>query len=121
MKQSLVLIAVTLVATSGCVHESSEGSTRVFSYDLWVSMSVLLGGVIGAPAGWLLRKRFGRFGWALLIVGPLAAVLLGPSLFLERSAIDENGLAVRSGIWGMTAVAYMFHDRPISRRALPPV
>lgn len=97
----LLLLAMILATASGCVEESESGSTRVFKYQLWVPLSVLLIGVVAGPAGWLLRKQ--RYGWFLLIAGPLAAIFFAPTLFLERVTLDDNTYSVRSGIWGMTA------------------
>jgi hypothetical protein len=99
------LLAVILVAgIGGCVRETTEGSARVFTYEAWVPLSVLLGGIVAAPAGWFLRGASARFGWALLVMGPVAAVFFAPSLFRDRAAVDDNLFTLRSGIWGLTAV-----------------
>ena len=99
----LVLLALVLIATGGCVHESDSGSTHVVKYEWWLPLSVFLGGAIAGPAGWLLRRSSERFGWGLLILGPLAAIGLAPSLFMESATLDDNTYKVRSGFWGMTA------------------
>jgi len=99
------LIAVfVLFGTSGCVRESSDGETLTVSYQLWVPVSVLLGGLVAAPIGWILHKKSIRFGRSLLILGPLAAVFFAPSLFRDRAVLDDESFSLRTGIWGMTAV-----------------
>jgi len=98
------LAAVVLSGASGCVHESSDGPTRTFTYELWVPASVLIGGLAAAPAGWFLRKSSARFGWGLLFVAPIAAIFFAPSLFLDRAVVDDNTFSLRTGIWGLTAV-----------------
>lgn len=107
----LTFMALVAMTTSGCVHESDSGSTHFVKYEWWVSVSVFLLGVVAGPAGWLLRKSSERFGWALLILCPLAALGLAPSLFMESATLDENTYKVRSGIWGMTAS----HDIELSK------
>lgn len=96
--------AVILGATCGCVSEETDGATHVFTYETWVPLSVLLGGLAAAPAGWFLRKSSARFGWALLLLGPVAAIFFAPSLFRDRAEVDETSLFIRTGIWGLTAV-----------------
>ena len=98
------ILSLSLLLLAGCVRETTDGSARVFAYELWVSASVLFGGLVAAPLGWFLRTVSERFGWALLILGPIAALFFAPSLFLERAVLDDNSNSVRSGIWGMTAV-----------------
>lgn len=96
------LWVIALVTASGCVTESTEGSTSKFSYELWIPLSIFFGGVVAAPAGWVLRSWSGRVGWGLLVGGPLAALFFAPSMFLERVIVTENGFSSRGGIWGAT-------------------
>jgi hypothetical protein len=63
-----------------------------------------LGGIVAATIGWNLRQKSGRFGWVLLIGGPIATIFFAPSMFLDRVTVDDTGFSRRSGIFGMTAV-----------------
>jgi hypothetical protein len=94
---------IVVLTLSGCVRETTEGETRVFTYETWVPASVLLGGMAAGVAGWFLRSVTNRLGWGLLIAGPILAILFGPSLFMDRASIDSKSLSIRTGIWGMTA------------------
>lgn len=96
--------ALAICTLTGCVQEKTDGSTHTFTYELWLPLVVLLVGMVVAPIGWMLRIRSSRYGWSFLILGPVAAIGFAPSLFLERSVVDETGLSIRSGIWGLTAV-----------------
>ncbi|HEY1784917.1 MAG TPA: hypothetical protein VGG30_05180, partial [Pirellulales bacterium] len=98
------VLAILLAVVGGCVQESTDGATQTFSYELWLPVCVLLGGIVAAPAGWYLREYSGRLGWALLIGGPIAAIFFAPSLFRDRAIIDDAGFSLRTGIWGLTAV-----------------
>lgn len=64
---------------------------------------MLVGGVIAAVAGWFLREITARFGWALLVLGPLGAILGAPSFFRDRVVVDDSKFSMRSGIWGLTS------------------
>lgn len=93
-----------LAATTGCVRQTAEGGEDVFQYELWVPIALLAAGMAAAPVGWFWRRRSTRQGWALLVIGPVAALAFAPSLYLERTAVDGEGFHIRSGIWGSTAV-----------------
>jgi hypothetical protein len=98
------LSAILLVILGGCVQETTDGATQTFTYEWWVPLSVLLAGIVAAPAGWVLRNSSERLGWALLILAPIAAIFFAPSLFRDRAMVDDSGFSVRTGIWGLTAV-----------------
>jgi hypothetical protein len=105
-----LIAAILLVFLSGCVHENTDGPTQTFTYELWVPLSVLLAGLVAAPAGWFLRKVSARFGWGVLIIGPVAAIIFAPSLFRDRAVVDDTGLSLRTGIWGLTSVHEVKYD-----------
>ncbi|WP_442484867.1 hypothetical protein [Aeoliella sp. SH292] len=96
---------------SGCVEEKVDGTTHTFTYDWWIPTVMLLGGVLAIPIGLALRRTSSRFGWALIIGGPIAALGVAPSLFLDRSVVDDQHFSVRSGIWGMTAIHDVDYDQ----------
>ena len=100
-----IVAALILLATfAGCVRQTTDGATTTFRYETWVPPSVLLAGIAAAPLGWQLRKRSARFGWGLVIAGPLAAFVLAPSLFRDRVTLADDGFHVRTGLWGLSAV-----------------
>jgi MFS family permease len=94
--------SLLLLCTAGCVREEVSGTTRTFTYELWVPASILVGGIVAAVAGWFLRQR-GSWGWILLIGGPIAAIFFAPSMFRDRTVLTDERLQVTTGIWGMTA------------------
>lgn len=96
---------------SGCVNESTSGESQTFTYELWVPASVLAIGIVVSVAGWFLRASLGRFGWAMLVLGPLAAILGAPSLFLDRAVVDGTRFTLRTGIWGLTSVHEVEYDK----------
>ena len=111
LKSTICLIVAALILlTSGCVDESVEGTTQTFTYELWVPLSVLVGGMVAGVAGWFLRDALGRFGWGLLIVGPILAVFFAPSLLLDRVVVSDTSFSQRTGIWGLTSVHDIAYD-----------
>jgi hypothetical protein len=46
--------AAPVVFLVGCVKDSSDGDKHTFTYETWVPASLLLGGLVAAPAGWKL-------------------------------------------------------------------
>jgi hypothetical protein len=52
--------AAILCCTSGCIQETTEGSTHTFTYEWWVPTAALLGGLVAVPAGWMLRRSSAR-------------------------------------------------------------
>ena len=106
MKRNLphyIFACLVLAALTGCVQKSANGSSHVFTYEIWVPLLVLMGGIVGAPAGWFVRHASARLGWGLLILAPIGAIFFAPSLFMEKVVVHDDALTVRSGIWGMTA------------------
>ena len=87
-----------------CVRESADQARHVFQYELWVPLVVLRAGIAGGAGGFFLRKVNGRLGWSLLILGPLAAIVFAPSIFLERSVVGKDGFEKNTGFWGTTVV-----------------
>lgn len=111
----LVAIVVAMVwglaSTIDSVDVKVDGTTHTFTYEWWIPSVILLGGLVAIPVGLVLRRSTSRFGWALLIGGPIAALGVAPSLFLDRSVVDDQHFSVRSGIWGMTAVHDVVYDK----------
>jgi hypothetical protein len=106
MKRKLFccLGSLGILTLGGCVSESVDGSAHEFGYEIWIPVSVFFGGFIAAGIGWFLRESSSRFGWGLVIVGPLFAIGLAPSLFLDKAVVDNTCFYHRSGIWGLTSV-----------------
>jgi hypothetical protein len=104
------LLAPTCLFLAGCVTKSGGDGGSTYHYEYWLPALIVLGGLACVPLGLAVRMRSGRFGWALLIMGPLIGLAIGPSLFLERVHVDARGFEVRSGIWGMTSNANVAFD-----------
>jgi hypothetical protein len=99
-----VAVGLILLSASGCVRESSNQEERVFQYELWVPLCVLIAGIAAGAAGFFLRKHNAKLGWVMIIMGPLAALGFAPSMYFERTTISKDAFDVRTGIWGQTVI-----------------
>jgi hypothetical protein len=108
---SRISLIAMLLAAGGCIQESNGKGELVYQYEFWVPLAALAIGAVATPIGWILRERSARFGWSLVVLGPIAMVLVAPSLFCECAHVSEQGFHIRTGIWGLTSVhALQFAD-----------
>jgi hypothetical protein len=94
----LCLVAA-LGGMAGCTVEKVEGNVTTFTFAPWVPALVFLGGVGAIPAGWLLRRWSPRWGWTLLILGPVGLVIVAPGLLLDHVTVDDRHFSLRTGFW----------------------
>jgi hypothetical protein len=98
----LAAVAIVLLlglGTGGCVDRSVSGDTTTFDYAWWVPVTTLLSGLILFPAGLVVRKRSGRLGGAMLIFGPVLALLVFPMVLLDKVKVDAQHFEDRYGFW----------------------
>ena len=111
-----LLTAAGCLFLAGCVTKSVGNAGTSVHYARWLPIAIFLVGLVAVPVGLVLRKHTGRLGWGLIIIGPLAALMFAPSLFLERVVVSDDGFESHSGIWGMTAGANVDFDSVTSIR-----
>jgi hypothetical protein len=95
----LILAFAAVCLIPGCTTEKVDGDTTVFSFVLWVPLIVLLAGVIAFFAGVLMRRNSARWGWGLMIFGPILCLLLAPGLFLDKATVNQDRFTLRTGFW----------------------
>lgn len=95
----LALVLCVLAAASGCVKESSDGAEKRFTYESWVPLSIILGGIAVAPVGWLMHRASKKYAWALLIGGPLVAVVFGPGFLSSHVTFNDDRLTCRLSLF----------------------
>jgi hypothetical protein len=91
------LLAICLVA--GCYERVAEGNTSTYRFAWWLGPAVIVGGIVGIPVGWYLRKTVPRWGWALMILGPCMIVLVAPAMYSDRVVIDDEHFEATYGFW----------------------
>ena len=93
------LLALAALAFTGCTTERVDGDTTIFTFAWWLPMLILVGGGVSLGAGALLREN--RYGWVLMIGGPIAAIFFAPSLWSDKVTLDHQHFTQRTGIWFM--------------------
>jgi hypothetical protein len=56
-------------------------------------------GIVGFAGGIPLRTKNPRLGWALMILGPLAAVIMGPGMMMDKVVVDKQHFSLVTGFW----------------------
>lgn len=93
----IALLALCLVA--GCYERVSQGNTAVYHFVWWLGPAVIAGGILGVPFGWLLRKAVPKWGYALMIVGPLLLIFVAPAMYSDHVVIDDDHFEATYGLW----------------------
>ncbi len=103
--------SLCLAGLSGCYDQTTNGDESTYSFALWVRVLVILAGIIFIPAGWAIRKDNARWGWMLLVMGPVLLVLIAPSLFTDRVRVTPQGFEATYGMWfSPNKVSVRFED-----------
>ncbi|MDB4650415.1 hypothetical protein OAE37_01500 [Pirellulaceae bacterium] len=84
---------------SGCVSESSDGSTKIFKFELWLIASLALLSISAAVGGWFLRRLKQSIGWVVVAAGPLFLVLVLPGMYMEHVAVSPEKVTRVGGFW----------------------
>jgi hypothetical protein len=95
----LVTVGLLALTAGGCVDRNVEGDQVTYAFSWWVWLPVLLAALVAFPLGLVLRRRSGRYGWALLILAPLGLLVLWPALVLDRVKVDSEHFEARYGTW----------------------
>lgn len=99
LRYKLLLIGCFLTLLAGCTRQTQSGDTTTIKFETWVPVSVIFAGIAAFAAGLFLRTRNGRFGWVLLILGPLAAILMGPGMFNDKVTVNPRHFTLQVGFW----------------------
>ncbi len=102
MKQNLGRFAVALcfVAIAGCYNKVNQNGSLVVSFQLWVPILVILGGLALIPIGIVLAiQRKYIWGIVLIITGPIAAGFIAPGMFLDQAIAGPDEFYSRHGFW----------------------
>jgi hypothetical protein len=94
-----VCLAGFTLCLAGCYERSVEGAASVYGFADWVRMLVIVGGLIGVPVGWLLRRWSDRLGFVLMGLSPILLIIVAPGLFNDRVVVDAEHSEARYGFW----------------------
>jgi hypothetical protein len=97
-----VLILVGLLAlcfVSGCYERVSLGNQSLYHFAWWLGPAVIAAGILAVPIGWFVRKQNGRWGFVLMVMGPVLLIIAAPAMYSDRVLIDEEHFETRYGFW----------------------
>ena len=114
MKRRLGGIVVVLCCSmlAGCYQKSSENGSLVYTFQPWLPVLVAVAGVAAVPIGILIFMRSKKRSWGvtLFILGPLAAGVIAPTLYLDRVVVSQNSFFSRHGFWWNPTVHQIPYD-----------
>jgi hypothetical protein len=91
--------ALALLAVSGCYERVAHGEQSVYQFAWWLGPAVIAGGILGMPVGWFLRRVNERWGFVLMILGPVVLVMVAPAMYIDRVVVDGDHFEARYGMW----------------------
>jgi hypothetical protein len=97
-----VLILVGLLAlcfVSGCYERVSAGNQSLYRFDWWLGPAVIGAGILAVPIGWFVRKQNARWGFVLMVMGPVLLAIVAPAMYSDRVLIDDAHFEARYGFW----------------------
>jgi hypothetical protein len=98
-RTTALLAALMLCVFSGCYEHVSRGNESIYRFAWWVGPAVIAGGILAVPIGWLIRKRVPRWGFVLMVMGPVLLGIVAPSSYRDRVLIDDDRFEATYGFW----------------------
>ena len=94
---ALVLSALVYCLLTGCYEHVSRGKESTYQAVWWLGPVIAVGGILGIPIGWCLRK--GKLRSFLLIMSPILLLLVAPAMYSDRVVIDDEHFEAGFGFW----------------------
>lgn len=94
----LLLVCCFIFLLSGCTNtETITGGIRV-TFQLWIGIAAIVGGLLVATFGWFIRANNFR-GWAICVSALIATVVIGPNTLFDHVTVTEEKFSTRGGLW----------------------
>jgi hypothetical protein len=84
---------------SGCVRETVDGETTVYSYESWTWLVAAAAGLGMLGLAWYLSNMSGWRRSLIALIGMGALVFAAPQLMTDRLEVDAEHFHVRKGLW----------------------
>lgn len=94
---ALAVLLLLVCSATGCINEKVSESSVSYSFEWWVPVATFAVGLVLLPAGWVLRKT--RFGWIMLVGGPLLLFVFGPGTVTDQVTVDAKHFTLHTGFW----------------------
>lgn len=102
--------AVFVFVCSGCVKREAAGPDVVLTYELWVPISVFVGGLLALGGMYALRENKGRYFWVLGIVGFAAMIVGAPTTAMDKLTLSDTEIHHQTGFYGSTKADVILAD-----------
>ncbi|MGC8642741.1 MAG: hypothetical protein ACP5XB_23020 [Isosphaeraceae bacterium] len=76
-----------------------RGDQAVYRFAWWLGPAVIAGGILAEPVGWYLRKVNRKWGFVLMVMGPVLLVAVAPAMYSDRVAVDKEHFEAKYGLW----------------------
>ncbi len=96
-RHAILVAALMLCFLAGCYEHVSRGNESIYRFEWWLGPAIIAGGILAVPVSWFLRKW--KWGFVLLVMGPILLVIVAPSLYSDRVLIDDDRFEARYGFW----------------------
>ncbi len=93
----LWMTGLVLLLVAGCGRQP-QGDGAIYAVQWWVPWAVGFFGLLFVPLGLLIRRRT-IYGWILMVVGPLLALLIAPMVATDKVTVDKDRFQNVHGFW----------------------
>jgi hypothetical protein len=98
-RRVVVLAALSLCFLAGCYERVSHGNESIYRFVWWLGPVIIAAGLLGIPLGWLLRKWSPRWGFVLMVMGPVLLLIIAPAMYSDYVVIDDEHFEAQYGFW----------------------
>lgn len=97
--RAVLVGALTLCLLSGCYERVVQGNQAIYRFAWWMGPLLIIGGFLGFPLGWFVRRWNRRVGFVMMILAPLLLFLAAPGMYSDYVLIDDDHFEARYGFW----------------------
>lgn len=99
----LLLLCCFVLLLTGCTEmKAIEGGFRV-TFQLWIGIACILGGLGIAAIGWFMKANNFR-GWIIFVCALLMTLGIAPDTFFDHVTVTEDKISTRGGLWFMPKI-----------------
>jgi hypothetical protein len=88
-----------LFLLSGCYERVAQGNQAIYRFAWWMGPLIIVGGILGFPLGWIVRRWSRRVGFVLMFLSPILVLFAAPDMYSDRVLIDDDHFEARYGFW----------------------
>lgn len=94
----LLCFSMMFLCLAGCTKKEDITDGIRVSYELWVGITAMLGGVVATVIGWFARTKGWR-GWLFFIIAVLGLTCFAPFPFVDHVTVTNQRISTQWGFW----------------------